>query len=60
MPETKGPYREMPDQDAEALAQMKKEVAAEGNVGIQLPENIKIGAGVVLFGDAIDDKLEEK
>ena len=50
----------MPDQDAEALAQMKKEVAAEGNVGIQLPENIKIGAGVVLFGDAIDDKLEEK
>lgn len=54
-----GPYREMSDLEAEELKKMEKEIAAEGDkFSIQLPENIKIGGGVMLFGDAIKNGFE--
>ena len=56
--ETKGIYRDTTASNAAALEKMKKEIAAEGAEGkikfsIELPEDIKIGAGVLYFGNAI-------
>ena len=59
MPETKGPYRDMPNQDAADLKKMEAEIAAEGKLSIRLPENIRRGDNLPLFAEmceAIDPK----
>lgn len=55
--EHKGPYREQADTGMETLEKMKKEIAAEGKVGIELPENIAADISVPLFSDALENKI---
>ena len=58
--ENKGPYREGVDLEAEELKKMEEKIGAEGKFSIRLPEKIKIGAGVLYFGDAIKKNINPK
>lgn len=55
-----GPYRKDVDLEAKELEQMEKEVRTEGKFSIQLPKSIKIGAGAILFGDALKNNIDPK
>jgi hypothetical protein len=51
--EIKGLYRDTDAANADELKKIKKEVAAEGNVGIEIPQNTKAGNLIPVFSDVV-------